>query len=932
MSQDQLDRLLDSLNIPQDARQSLVSFFAQSAVTGASFALDGGGEAVTVLEDVEDGTLDPDLHPQALRNRSLMPSQNTVALKGEQVPMPALASSPTASPSEEAMEVSVSTGPVAPSFGVGSRYEVQELIGQGGMGEVWRVRDGDLGRTLALKTIRAELVENQHAVARFIEEAQVGAQLQHPGLVPVYEIGTLPDGRYYFTMQEIRGRLFTEAIAEVHRTSNGVGRWATSPGGWSLQRLVRVFARVCEAVGYAHTRGVVHCDIKPANIVVGQSDAIFVLDWGVARILGRQIDSEEDDIETHRTRNAELATRAGTVRGTPQYMAPEQAAGQLERLSPRTDVYSLGIILYELLSGLRPRRQNGLEVLEALLAGEEPMPVQDVALLQVPDELAELCAWAMSHDPEARPADARELAAVAHEWLEGTRRRQRAMALLEEAQATQEQAEQMRIIADALDKQSAVLLGTIEPNAPEVVKYPAWTLEDEARSKRQQAALREVDAELRLQAALTHEPTLEESHMALALRYERHHRAAIESQDDAEAQRAEIYLRTHLDALAPAHFTRQRLESYLKGTGALTLLTDPPGAEVMLYTYETQNRRLVPVFVRSLGRTPIVNMPLPAGSHLLVLRKEGHQEVRYPVCIERQAHWKGIRPGASEPTPVWLPPLGSLGADECYVPAGFYLTQGPQTVPGVRKRQWIWVDAFVTRRFPVTHAQYLAFINTLAGQERHEDIRRWAPQERSGGVEELGPMLYGLDEETGRYTLKPDSDGDLLSQQTPVTLVDFSSALAFAGWLAQSSGKPWRLMVEDEWEKAARGVDGRSFPWGEFHDPSRSHMLQSHSAKGQGMIAEVDTYPTDVSPYGVRGAAGNSMDWTVDSPRVASLPKSRTVEEIVLASLEEGEHVDHVIRGGAWVNNTIYCHLSRRHYSRPSTRLNFLGLRVARSV
>ncbi len=166
------------------------------------------------------------------------------------------------------------------------RYDDLGLLGTGGMGEVRQVLDKDLGRTMAMKILRADLMERPKVVARFIEEAQCSAQLQHPGLVPIHEVGKLPDGRLYFTMAEIRGRTFREVIAEVHAASPG-DRWEASAAGWTFRGLMDAFSRVCEAVAYAHSRGVVHRDLKPANIMVGDHGAVRVVDWGLAKVMGR---------------------------------------------------------------------------------------------------------------------------------------------------------------------------------------------------------------------------------------------------------------------------------------------------------------------------------------------------------------------------------------------------------------------------------------------------------------------------------------------------------------------------------------------------------------------------------------------------------------------------------------------------------------------
>ena len=159
------------------------------------------------------------------------------------------------------------------------RFEDLGLIASGGMGEVRRVRD--LDRVMAMKVIRESLMKRPGAPARFVDEARATARLQHPGIVPVHQIGRLPDGRLFFTMQEIRGRTLEDAIVEVHQASAGQRRWMPADSGWTFRRLIATFRKVCDAVAYAHSMGVIHRDLKPNNVMVGSFGEALVVDWGL---------------------------------------------------------------------------------------------------------------------------------------------------------------------------------------------------------------------------------------------------------------------------------------------------------------------------------------------------------------------------------------------------------------------------------------------------------------------------------------------------------------------------------------------------------------------------------------------------------------------------------------------------------------------------
>ncbi len=230
-------------------------------------------------------------------------------------------------------------------------YEVLHKLGHGGRGEVYWVSDPELNRPLAVKVLRPELRGQANAVQRFLEEAQVTGQLQHPGIVPVHAAGTLPDGRPYFAMKLVQGRTLAAHLAERPAPAH------------ELPHFLGVFGQVCQAVAYAHSRGVVHRDLKPSNVMVGAFGEVQVMDWGLAKVLsaegargdpkGATPDGGEA-VRTVRTEGSGLSSADGMVVGTVAYMAPEQARGEVEQLDPRADVFGLGAILCEVLTGQPP--------------------------------------------------------------------------------------------------------------------------------------------------------------------------------------------------------------------------------------------------------------------------------------------------------------------------------------------------------------------------------------------------------------------------------------------------------------------------------------------------------------------------------------------------------------------------------------------------
>jgi len=294
----------------------------------------------------------------------------------------------------------------------GPRYRVLEGVARGGMGAVYLAEDTLLGRRVALKVLDLPDLTGELA-ARMLREAQIVARLEHPGIVPVHDVGRMADGRVFYAMKFVRGSRLDE-----HVTSSTM-----------LADRLRIFQKICDAVAFAHALGVLHRDLKPQNIMVGPFGEVLVMDWGVAKVLRESAEPPEQsgDSRTHDERSrvagalptsaSPQRTEHGVVLGTPGYMAPEQARGEIERLDERTDVYALGAILQFLLTGRAPdAASTGAFARDpsGTLAARSHRSSNTI-----PRPLEAIRAKAMAHDSTGRYRSAQELSADVARYLDG---------------------------------------------------------------------------------------------------------------------------------------------------------------------------------------------------------------------------------------------------------------------------------------------------------------------------------------------------------------------------------------------------------------------------------------------------------------------------------------------------------------------------------
>ncbi len=308
-----------------------------------------------------------------------------------------------------------------------SRFKLIRKLNEGGLGSVWLARDEKLKRTVAIKEMSTDVAESEKASLRFRREAEITGLLEHPNVVPLYQFGSDPKtGQPFYAMRFVGKRTLSDAVNEYHEK-----RKAGLDVNLDLRRLLSAFIDVCQAIAYAHSRGVIHRDLKPENVALDNFGQVIVLDWGLAKLMehGELVSRFDLPIADE---DADLAkTLDGEIVGTPLYMAPEQAAGDLDNIDEKTDIYGLGAILFAILTGYAPHdtshgkssSSGGVDQIIKSIAENEALAPREL-LAGIPADLEAICVRAMSRNRFARYSSVEELAEEVERWMAGQTEKQ----------------------------------------------------------------------------------------------------------------------------------------------------------------------------------------------------------------------------------------------------------------------------------------------------------------------------------------------------------------------------------------------------------------------------------------------------------------------------------------------------------------------------
>ena len=796
-------------------------------------------------------------------------------------------------------------------------------VGRGGMGRVLSVMDPDLRRRLAMKVMDSPHddthEETRHRrTGRFLEEAQVTAQLDHPGIAPVHQLGINEEGDLFFTMKFVRGRTLKDILPDV---------W-NEESGWTLPRFISILLRAVEALAFAHRKGVIHRDLKPSNIMVGRYGETYVMDWGLSKVIGyeerkdirprtetitaesfvRSDRREREDLETP------LETMDGDVIGTPAYMAPEQAAGRLEEIGPHSDVYAVGAILYHALARQAPylppdTRVSPYLVLRFVLEGPPPR-----AAKIRPDshpELVAVCEKAMSRNPARRYASMEELADELRAFLEGRVVQAYAGGAIEE----------LRKWVGRNRTVAATLAGSLVALALITTFFLL--------------SLREETIAAHASATIARQKTKEaEQSRAVAERARRHAEATLHLRDIAD-------LRVSMESLWPVSIEdRPAIQAWFRRLREIEGYRDRYETEAATTT-DSEERELFRQVLTALGgfsdgegadpELRAKRSRLEMVADLPAVTVDAHREEWDRTIAEIADATDSAAYGGLVITPqVGLVPIGrdpDSGLFEFW-----HVLSGDRPVRDGDGRLVIEDDMGVVLVL-IPGGTFLMgaqpYEPAEPGYDEMADHDEYPPHEIT-----LAPFLLSKFELTQRqwWILTETRPGLNVGPRNPVERVSWDecvAALARVGMV---------LPTEAEWEYAARA--GTATPW--FVDPSSldryanvadlsalrvADEVDGHLNDGFARIAPVGSFLPN--PFGLHDTAGNVDEWCHDQYldyRITPVgPRGHRTDEV---SPPRGK----TLRGGSYLASPTDCRTWARSSSGRRQATDFIGVRPARLI
>ena len=781
----------------------------------------------------------------------------------------------------------------------------------GGTGEIFTAQDVTLGRTVAVKTLRPKHQYSLDQIERIVREAKAAAQLEHPNIVPIHSLGVSPSRGVYFTMKRLRGDSLRHIVMQLSLRNPAYTRVYTS------SVLISIFLKICQGMNYAHSKGIIHRDLKPENILVGNYGEVTIIDWGLVKkmdmsssphVPGRhkspapRVDlvAAEGAPRQKETRPSAAAkagavvslpsgnlTQNGQLNGTPRFMSPEQVNGDVEDIDTRSDIYALGIILYELLTFRNPFEElvEEDEIFSAVSRGKYQKPRQTDRKYSISPELEAICLKAMAVNKEQRYQAVGELIKDLTAHQEGlpvsaytaplyvriakfSKRNpiktsailsciiaiftylmvssfldslyfKRTMKQVQVSVATAEF--KLDNLDKRLVKEAARPLGSAISDDKEGELTPERydDLHDEIEGHFNEANLLLSSVTGLHHGAQSEIQTWRERIMTAQIEF------CLKHKKIKELRKIRSIMSAAMGGDLEAYSYKMRtlihdMETALQGVCHLQIESDPPGADVMIsFVEQTAEGAMVtgvPVH-DDLLYTPVYNLALGKGTYIVTLRLDGAPDISFPVTLKH---------GENKQLMIDIPrevPDGMV-----YVPGGSCMVGGTQS-PYKREYEADVQPFYISRR-EVTNREYIAFWLTLQDTKLLNAYMSRVLLSRGSNLPKNAWHRNG----------KPIAEIDL---DKPVVGIPREAAQAYCEWYGNRCGRPCRLPTAEEWEKAARGTDGRLYPWGNIFVKEYAFTYENKAARKEfGLWAKPESFPMDVSPYGVYDMAGNVREWT----------------------------------------------------------------------